>query len=107
MFVIAGVSGHVGSVAASELLDKKQKVKVIVRDAKKGADWSKRGAEVAVGSLEDGAFLAGALKGATGFFTLLPPNFGVSTAAEMYAWQRKVGETVAGAVKQAGVPHVV
>jgi uncharacterized protein YbjT (DUF2867 family) len=107
MFVIAGVSGHVGAVVASELLDKKQKIKVIVRDAKKGAEWSKRGAEVAVGSLEDGAFLAGALKGATGFFTLLPPNFGVSSADEMYGWQRKTGETIAAAVKQAGVPHVV
>ena len=43
-------------------------LKVIVRDAAKGAEWSKRGAEVAVGSLEDAAFLTTALKGAKGFF---------------------------------------
>ena len=48
MFVIAGVTGHVGSVAAKELLSKGQKIKVIVRDTAKGKDWSKAGAEVGV-----------------------------------------------------------
>jgi len=44
MYVIAGVTEHVGSVAAKELLAKKKPVKVIVRDAKKGETWSKQGA---------------------------------------------------------------
>lgn len=44
MYVIAGVTEHVGSVAAKELLGKKKPVKVIVRDAKKGETWSKQGA---------------------------------------------------------------
>ena len=44
MYVIAGVTEHVGSVAAKELLAKKKPVKVIVRDAKKGEIWSKQGA---------------------------------------------------------------
>jgi uncharacterized protein YbjT (DUF2867 family) len=44
MYVIAGVTEHVGSVAAKELLAKKKPVKVIVRDAKKDETWSKRGA---------------------------------------------------------------
>jgi hypothetical protein len=42
MYVIAGVTEHVGSVAAMELLAKKKPVKVIVRDAKKGETWSKQ-----------------------------------------------------------------
>ncbi len=104
MFVIAGVSGHVGSVAANELLGKKQKVKVIVRDGKKGEAWSKKGAEVAVGSLEDQAFLTTALRGASGFFVLLPPNY---AAADFYGYQRKTADAIAGAVKAASVPHVV
>jgi uncharacterized protein YbjT (DUF2867 family) len=104
MFVIAGATGHVGSVIASELLAKKQQVKVIVRDAAKGATWSKRGAEVAVGTVEDQAFLTGALRGAKGFFTLLPPNY---TASDFYAWQRQTADAQAAAVKAAGVPHVV
>ena len=35
MYVIAGVTAHVGSVAAKELLAKKKPLKVIVRGAKK------------------------------------------------------------------------
>ena len=104
MFVIAGVSGHVGGVAARELLAGKQPVKVIVRDAAKGKEWTERGAEIAVGSLEDAAFLAGALKGATGFFTLLPPSY---TAKDFYAYQRSTADAIASAVKTSGVPHVV
>jgi len=42
MYVIAGVTEHVGSVAAMELLAKKKPVKVIARDAKKGETWSKQ-----------------------------------------------------------------
>ncbi len=104
MLVIAGVSGHVGSVAAGELLAKGKKIKVLVRDAKKGEAWSKRGAEVAVGQLGDEAFLTTALKGATGFFTLLPMDFG---ATDILAYQKKLGTTIANAVKASGVPHVV
>jgi len=104
MYVVAGVSGHVGSVVARQLLDKKQPVKVIVRDAQKGAPWSKLGAEVAVGSLGDQAFLTGALRGAKGFFTLLPPDFAWT---DVFASQRKLADTIAGAVKASGVPHVV
>ncbi|MBI4955292.1 MAG: NmrA family NAD(P)-binding protein [Myxococcales bacterium] len=104
MYVVAGVSGHVGSVVAEALLAKGQKVKVLVRDAAKGLAWSKKGAEVAQGSLEDQAFLTGALKGATGFFTLLPPNY---AAPDFYAFQCATSDAIAGAVKASGVPHVV
>lgn len=104
MFVIAGVTGHVGAVAANELLGKHETIKVIVRDAKKGEVWSKRGAEVAVGSLEDEKFLTGALRGARGAFILLPPNY---AATDFYGFQRKTADAIAGAVKAASVPHVV
>jgi uncharacterized protein YbjT (DUF2867 family) len=104
MFVVAGVTGHVGSVVAEKILAGGHKVKVIVRDGAKGAAWSKKGAEVAVGGLEDQAFLTGALRGATGFFTLLPPNY---QATDFFATQRKTADSIAGAVKASGVPHVV
>jgi len=104
MFVIAGVTGHVGSVAADRLLRENQKVRVIVRSAEKGAEWAKMGAEVAVGSLEDATFLTNTLKGASGFFALIPPNF---QASDVFAWQCKAADTMAAAVKTSGVPHVV
>src|SRR5258708_2306175 len=104
MYVIAGVTGHVGSVAANELLAKRKPVKVIVRDAKKGDAWSKQGAQVAVGTLEDTAFLTQALKGADAFFALIPPRFDVT---DFFAYQKKVADSIAGAVKAVGAPHVV
>ncbi len=92
MFVIAGVTGHVGAVVAEQLLAKGQKVKVIVRSADKAAAWSQKGAEIAVGTLEDQAFLTSALRGATALFTLLPPNLAVP---DFYAFQRQTSDTIA------------
>ena len=105
MFVIAGVSGHVGSVVAKSLLAAGEKVKVLVRDAKKGEPWAEQGAQVATGSLDDSAFVAGALKGAEGFFTLLPPP--PFTVPDFFAAQRATADALAAGVKGSGVPHVV
>ncbi|HUJ57281.1 MAG TPA: NmrA family NAD(P)-binding protein [Kofleriaceae bacterium] len=104
MFVIAGATGHVGGVAARELLANKHKVKVIVRDAAKGRDWSARGAELAAGKLDDPSFLAGALKGASGLFTLLPADY---AATDVFASQKRIADAIASGVKQSGVPLVV
>ena len=104
MFVIAGVTGHVGGVAARQLLAEKQPVKVIVRDAEKGKAWSAAGAEVAIGALDDANFLAATLRGAAGFFVLLPGDLG---ATDFYAVQRKQSDAIASGVKQSGVSHVV
>ncbi|HVC09792.1 MAG TPA: NmrA family NAD(P)-binding protein [Elusimicrobiota bacterium] len=104
MFVISGATGHVGSAAAKELLAKKQPVKVVVRDAAKAEALTKRGAQAAVGSLDDSAFLASALKGAAGFFAMIPPNY---AAPDLYAAQTKTADSIAAAVKASGVPHVV
>jgi uncharacterized protein YbjT (DUF2867 family) len=104
MFVVAGVTGHVGASAAHELLSKGQKVRVIARDAKKAEPFAKQGAEVLVGSLEDKAFLTKALGGAAGAFLLLPPNF---AAPDFRAFQHKLADVLVAAVKDSAVPHVV
>ncbi|HLK90314.1 MAG TPA: NAD(P)H-binding protein [Polyangia bacterium] len=103
-FVVSGVTGHVGSVVARDLLAAGDAVTVIVRDAKKGADWSSRGAQVAVGSVDDVEFLAATVKGADGLFTLIPPHY---ASGDIYVAQRKSAEALAAAVKKAGVPLVV
>src|SRR5580704_10595228 len=53
MFAVAGVSGHTGKVVAETLLAQDKAVRVIVRDAAKGEEWKKRGAEVAFADLDD------------------------------------------------------
>jgi uncharacterized protein YbjT (DUF2867 family) len=105
MYVIAGVSGNTGSVVADTLLAAKQPVRVIVRDAAKGAPWKARGAEVAVAALEDRAALARALAGATGAYLLLPPNgFGDTDLA---ANRKRLAASIVGAVADARPGHVV
>lgn len=104
MFAIAGVTGHVGSIAARELLGKGEKVKALVRDAMKGEPWSLRGAEVAVADLGDRDGLGDVLRGSRGFFVLLPTNY---MATDLYADQRRMADAITGAVEDSGVPHVV
>lgn len=102
--VISGVTGHAGSVAADELLAQGAQVRAIVRSEQKGGAWRERGAELAIGSLEDTVFLTRALAGAAGFFVLLPPNPG---GDDFYQSQRRVADRIASAVKESAVPHVV
>ena len=104
MFVIAGATGHTGSVVASTLLAQGKKVRVIVRDEKKGAAWKQKGAEVAVANLDDAAALGRALAGAEGVYALVPPNF---TADDPRAEQGRVVEAWARAVAAARPKHVV
>jgi uncharacterized protein YbjT (DUF2867 family) len=105
MYVIAGVSGNTGSVAASTLLAAKQPVRVIVRDAAKGEEWKARGAEVAVARLEDRAALARALTGAKGAYLLLPPNGWTDTS--IAAVRKPFIDALVGAVSDARPGHVV
>jgi uncharacterized protein YbjT (DUF2867 family) len=104
MFVVTGATGRTGSVVASTLLDAKQKVRVVVRDAQKGEAWSRRGAEVAVADLTDEAALAKAFAGADGVYLLVAPNY---TSDHVFADQKQEVDAMAAAIKQAGVKHVV
>ncbi|MFN0245468.1 MAG: NmrA family NAD(P)-binding protein [Kofleriaceae bacterium] len=104
MYAIAGVTGHVGSVAAETLLSQGKPVRVIVRDAAKGTAWKAKGAEVAIADLSDEAGLARAFDGAAGAFVLLPP---VTTSEQPIEDNARLTRTIAAAVKAAKLPHVV
>jgi uncharacterized protein YbjT (DUF2867 family) len=106
MYAIAGVSGHTGSVAADTLLAQGKQVRVIVRDAAKGAAWQAKGAEVAVASLDDVAALTRAFTGVAGAFVLLPPQMSIASATPLEV-NAKVASAIAAAVKAAALPHVV
>lgn len=106
MYAIAGVTGHTGSVAADTLLAQGKPVRVIVRDAAKGASWARKGAEVAVASLDDVAALTAALTGVAGAFVLLPPQASITSPTPLEN-NRKVAAAIAAAVRAARLPHVV
>ena len=74
MFAVAGVTGQTGRIVADTLLTRGHDVRVIVRDAVKGAPWQARGAEVAVAALDDEPALTRALTGVQGAYLLTPPD---------------------------------
>ena len=96
VYIIAGVTGRVGSVVASELLAKGAKIRAITRDGRRAHAWSGRGADVAAGSLDDSAFLSRTLDGVSGFFTLLPEDL---SASDFHGHRRRMAEVIAAAVK--------
>lgn len=105
MFAIAGVSGHTGAVVANALLAAGKPVRVIVRDAAKGAPWKAKGAEVAVASLDDRAALAAALANVEGAYLLIPP--GKLSDANIPADRARYTHAILGAVAEAKPGHVV
>jgi uncharacterized protein YbjT (DUF2867 family) len=75
MFAITGVTGNVGGELARNLLTAKRRVRAVVRDARKGAEWAGFGCEVAVADIEDVAALTEAFRGAEGVFVMVPSSF--------------------------------
>ena len=103
-FVVAGVTGHVGSVVARDLLAAGEAVTVIVRDAEEGERLV--GARRARGRRFARRRRVHRLdrEGADGFFTLIPPHY---AGGDIYGAQRKSAEALVAGVKQGGVPLVV
>jgi uncharacterized protein YbjT (DUF2867 family) len=64
MYTIMGVTGKVGGAAARSLLDRGERLCVVVRDRAKGAAWADRGCEVAIADLDDAKALSAAFEGA-------------------------------------------
>ncbi len=105
MFVVAGVSGHTGSVVAETLLSQRKPVRVVVRDAAKGEAWKARGAEVAVASLTDAEAFGRAIEGAEGVYVLLPP-FGFADEDPSRERPAQIAG-ITGALRKGRPAHVV
>ncbi|MFC7037643.1 NAD(P)H-binding protein [Nonomuraea rubra] len=102
MYAITGVTGHVGGAAARALLAKGEPVRAVVRDPAKGGPWSEAGAEVFAADLGDRAALAEAFRGCRGAFVMLPTDPAADDTGH-----RALAASIAGAVRDSGVPHVV
>ncbi|TAK19483.1 MAG: hypothetical protein EPO40_33230 [Myxococcaceae bacterium] len=105
MFVVAGVSGHTGSVVAETLLSQRKPVRVVVRDAARGEAWKARGAEVAVASLTDAEAFGRAIEGAEGVYVLLPP-FGFADEDPSRERPAQIAG-ITGALRKGRPAHVV
>lgn len=104
MFTVLGATGHTGQLVATQLLDAGAKVRVVGRDLGKLDALVKRGAEPAVGTVEDADFLATAFAGATGAYALIPPDH---TYGEYVARHQAIGKAIATAATQAKLDRIV
>ncbi len=101
MFVITGATGQVGGAALEALKQRDVKVRAVSRDPKRAADL---GVETVSGEASDTASLVSAFKGAEAVFVLLVPP---AQAQDVLAESRVAAQSIAAAVREANVPHVV
>src|SRR5882724_13124772 len=59
MYAVMGIAGQVGGAVANSLLQKNEKVRAIVRNAEKAAEWKARGVEIALADVDDPEALKG------------------------------------------------
>ena len=104
MIVITGATGNSGSKITELLIAQGQRVRAVGRDRGRLAGLVAQGAESVVGDLGDTVFLTNAFRGADSVFALIPPNV---TADDFRAYQDRIGESIAAAVRNSGVQYVV
>ena len=105
MFVVTGITGKVGAIAATTLLNAGEQVRAVVRSEEKGAPWRARGCKIAVvPEADDSAALARAFAGAAGVFLMNPPNY---DSAPDFADSRRRAEASAKAIANVKPGRVV
>lgn len=103
-YVITGGAGHISKPLALELLKKGHAVTVIGRSAANLKELTDAGAQAAIGSVEDLAFLARSFSGADAVYLMIPP---FQQPRNWKAEIGKIGENYAAAIRQTGVPYAV
>jgi uncharacterized protein YbjT (DUF2867 family) len=74
MFLVTGITGHVGGATARGLLARGKQVRALVRNQQKAAAWADKGVELVQGDWNDAASIAAALKGVEGAYIMMPPT---------------------------------
>jgi uncharacterized protein YbjT (DUF2867 family) len=72
MFLVMGITGRVGGATAQHLLAQGKKVRALVRNREKAANWADQGVELVDGDWNDAAAVERALEGVDGAFVMLP-----------------------------------
>ena len=104
MYVITGATGNTGKYITEQLLAAGKKVTVISRSTENVKELINKGANAAIGSLEDANFLSKTFAGATAIYAMIPPNFAV---VDFSGYQAIVTQALASAILNAGVRNVV
>lgn len=103
-YVVMGSLGNVSKTLAEKLIAAGQSVTIVSSKAEKAEQIRAMGAQPAIGSVEDVAFLTKTFKGADAVYTMVPPNFAASNYKQYIG---KIGKNLASAIKSSGVKNVV
>jgi uncharacterized protein YbjT (DUF2867 family) len=104
MYVVLGATGHTGSIIATSLLLKGEKVRVVGRDAARLERFARKGAEAFTANVSDAAALSKAFSGARAAYLMLPPSM---TSPDYRADQERESDAIAQAVKETGLHYAV
>ncbi|MDO6526692.1 NmrA family NAD(P)-binding protein [Motilimonas sp. 1_MG-2023] len=104
LYAVTGVSGRTGAATAQALITAGKQVRVVVRDATKGAYWQQQGAEVAVADLSNAAMLTNALSGVTAAYIVSPPQY---SQPDLFAQAEVMANVIADAAVAAKLPKLV
>lgn len=103
-YAVMGATGHVGSALAENLLQRGHEVRAIARSADKLAALRAKGAKVVPAAFDDAKALTAAFRGTSAIFSFLPPGY---DAEDLGAYQDRVGEAIATAIRAAGVTRAL
>ncbi len=103
-YAILGITGHVGGVAARQLLAAGAGVRAVMRSNDKAQSWRDRGVQVAIANLHDRAALQAAFEGVAGVFVMTPTWF---EAEDMFAENAKAIDSVGYALRAGPAQKVV
>ena len=104
MYLVTGITGKVGGATAKHLLAQGKKVRALVRNRDRAANWSDQGVELVEGDWNDSAAIARALKGVEGAFVMLPSVWAPSPD---YKEAKGVIANYVEALSKAAPPRVV
>jgi len=104
MHIILGATGHVGSVAARNLLARGEPVAIVTRDRSKGAALEQAGARIAVADVHDVSAMQAIFRTGRRAFLLNPP---ADVSANTDVEERRTAAAIAAAVTDSGLEKLV
>jgi len=104
-YAITGASGNTGKIIADRLLAAGHEVIAIGRSAQNLQQLEEKGAALAIGDLEDEAFLVKSFTGADAVYGMVPPKMDLTEPWR--AFIRRTATNITNALEITGVKHAV
>jgi len=104
---VTGSLGNISKPLTKDLVQNGHSVTVISSKPEKQKDIEALGADAAIGSIDDVAFLSKTFTGSDAVYCMIPPNYHLDHNLDTIAYCRQISGNYAQAIRQAGVKRVV